>query len=551
MKPLKDCKYCAFISYAHADDEAWFNWVSDFRIELDRSLSALLRGLRLPPSHLSSENGPVGGLLSEKLRQAVEDSFAMIIVVHDNYAQSEWCLRELEYFKTLFGEQGLRERLYVLALSESAIVSVCGGTAWQQLLPGGEQVWMPFFYPADRNRPIDIYMGPGLVAPAFRDPFIRLRGDLAEKLKVTANAPAPIMARTVAAPAALSASALFAASAVPPAAGVLFGFVAPLCEPAARAALVALSAAGQPASMLLQDAVFNDFADFDSADQLVLAFDTAPLLMGSIALGGHLQVQHEAWLRRGRPADHVHWLDLSPERAATDPLPDPLPDPAPDPALDPSLAPLREPGTPAPRPGAAAYVASLGAQALDVQTLTQRLHALRSTQAPAAHAAAAPGVRIYIESNHHEPDLWQPLGDQLRAKWDAVCSELSADGAAPLRLRTRGLPLERIDQFPDLDDADGVILLWGRKTSDALVAQINKVENKLSPGRDAPPGIVAYLMPPQQATEPIPAWGWKVLRFDATDVENIDVLEAERDELKRFLRQVHERRRQRDLKVLP
>lgn len=528
MKPLKDCKYSAFISYAHADDVAWFDWVSHFRYELDRGLSALLRGLRLPPSHLSSENGPVGGLLSEKLRQAVEDSFAMIIVVHDSYAQSEWCLRELEYFKSLFGEQGLRERLYVLALSESAILGVSGGTAWQQLLPGGEQVWMPFFDPADRNRPIDIYMGPGLVAPAFREPFVRLRGDLAEKLKVMASAPAPVMARTVAAPAA---PAPFAAVAVPAAlaAGVLFGFVAPSCEPTARAALGTLNAAGQPASMLLQDAVFNDFADFDSADQLVLAFDRAPLLMASLAAGGHLQLQHEAWLRHGRPADHVHWLDLSPERAATDPMP--------------------APGGPVARPGAADYVASLNVQALDVPALTQRLHALRHTQAPAVFAAAAPGVRIYIESNHNEPDLWQPLGDQLREKWDAVCGALLSGGAAPLRLRTRGLPLEQIDQFADLDDADGVILLWGRKTSDALVAQINKVENKLSPGRDAPPGIVAYLMPPQQASEPIPAWGWKVLRFDVSDEENIDVLEAERDELSLFLRQVFERRQKRDLKA--
>ena len=535
MKPLKDCKYSAFISYAHADDVAWFDWVSHFRYELDRGLSALLRGLRLPPSHLSSENGPVGGLLSEKLRQAVEDSFAMIIVVHDSYAQSEWCLRELEYFKSLFGEQGLRARLYVVALSESAILGVSGGTAWQQLLPGGEQVWMPFFDPADRNRPIDIYMGPGLVAPAFREPFVRLRGDLAEKLKVTSSAPAPVVARTQAAPTASAQSAqsaAYAASAAP-AAAVLFGFVAPPCELAARAALLTLSAAGQAASMLLQDAVFNDFADFDSANQLVLAFDNTPLLMGSIAAGGHLQLQLEAWLRRGRPADRVHWLDLSPPRAATDPVPDPASDPA-----NPQL-----------RPGAAAYVASLGVQALDVQALTQRLHMLRTTQAPAAHAAAAPGVRIYIESNHNEPDLWQPLGDQLREKWDAICNQLSSGGATPLRLRTRGLPLEQIDQFPDLDDADGVILLWGQKTSDALVAQINKVENKLAPGRDAPPGIVAYLMPPQQSSDPIPAWGWKVLRFDATDAENIDVLEAERDELSRFLRQVFERRQLRDLKV--
>ncbi len=543
MKPLKDCKYSAFISYAHADDVAWFDWVSHFRYELDRGLSALLRGLRLPPSHLSSENGPVGGMLSEKLRQAVDDSFAMIIVVHDNYAQSEWCLRELEYFKNLFGEQGLRERLYVVALSESAMLGVSGGTAWQQLLPGGEQVWIPFFDPADRNRPIDIYMGPGLVAPAFREPFVRLRGDLADKLRVTASSTAPGAARTApaapvlpaataaGAPAGLTATAATATATATAAVrtasapGVLFGFVSPLCEPAARAALGTLSAAGQPASMLLQDAVFNDFADFDTADQLVLAFDGSPLLMAAIAPGGHLQLQQQAWLRRGRPADHVHWLDLSPEPAATDP----------------GL------GTgPATRSGGSAFVATLAVPVMDVRALVQHLHALRARQPSAAPAVLAPGVRIYIESNHNEPNLWEPLGDQLRVKWEALSRELSTDGVAPLRLRTRGLPLEQIDEFPNLDDADGVILLWGRKTSDALVAQINKVENKLAPGRDAPPGIVAYLMPPQQATEPIPAWGWKVLRFDATDAESIDVLEAERDELKRFLRQVHERRKRRD-----
>ena len=545
MKPLKDCKYSAFISYAHGDDVAWFDWVRHFRYELDRGLSALLRGLRLPPSHLSSENGPVGGVLSEKLRQAVDDSFAMIIVVHDNYAQSEWCLHELEYFKNLFGEQGLRERLYVVALSESAMLGVSGGTAWKQLLPGGDQVWIPFFDPADRNRPIDIYMGPGLVAPAFREPFVRLRGDLADKLRLTASSTAPGAARTETAvpvsatviaasvPTAVTAAAAAAArTAAAPA--VLFGFVTPLCEPAARAALGLLAAAGQRASMLLQDAVFNDFADFDSADHLVLAFDGSPLLMAAIAPGGHLQLQHQAWLRRGRPADHVHWLDLSPA---------PAPAPA---ATDPGPAVGAEPAT---RSGGSAFVATLAVPVVDVRALVQHLHALRATQPPAAPAVVAPGVRIYIESNHNEPNLWEPLGDQLRVKWEALSRELSTDGAAPLRLRTRGLPLEQIDDFPNLDDADGVILLWGRKTSDALVAQINKVENKLAPGRDAPPGIVAYLMPPQQATEPIPAWGWKVLRFDATDAESIDVLEAECDELKRFLRQVHERRKRRDAKA--
>ncbi len=117
--------------------------------------------------------------------------------------------------------------------------------------------------------------------------------------------------------------------------------------------------------------------------------------------------------------------------------------------------------------------------------------------------------------------------------------------------RRKGLPVDDIDRFPTLDDADGVVLLWGRKTSEALVAQINKVENKMPPGRDAAPGIVAYLMPPQQASEPVPAWGWQVLRFNASDEDSIDVVDDERDQLKRFLKKVFERRRQREAQGQP
>ena len=157
------------------------------------------------------------------------------------------------------------------------------------------------------------------------------------------------------------------------------------------------------------------------------------------------------------------------------------------------------------------------------------------------------GVRIYIESNRYERNLWEALGEQIRVKWDTVCQQLAPGRMPALQLRARGLPVDQIDSFPSLDDADGVVLLWGRKTSDALVAQINKVENKMSLGRDAAPGIVAYLMPPQQqATEPVPAWGWQVLRFNSPSEDSIDVMSEENDQLERFLKKVYLRRQQRD-----
>ncbi len=510
MPPLKDYEYSAFISYAHADDEAWYGWVSCFRQELERGLRALLRGLEVPRMHLSGDNGPVAGVLGEELQQRVAASFAMIIVVHENYAQSSWCLKELAYFKALFGDPGLRERLYIVALSESTIQRVSRSQAWQELLPGGEQLWLPFYDPADPGRPLDIYMSPGIVANAFRAPFERLRGDLAAKLRrlqvQDAHTPpfdplasAPVLPQPAQPP-------------VMPAAEVLIGLVVPAMTPSAAAAVARLTSLGVPARLLGSDAVLNDFADFDAAAHLVLVCDDAPLLMSAMAAGGHLQLQREAWLRKGRPVDRLHWLDLRGVVPATPPS------------------------------AGAAFATSLGAALLD----TPSLAALLQSKAAPAVPATLGSVRIYIESNRNERNLWESLGEQIRRRWDAIAREWVPGRVPPLALRPRGLPVDQIDSFPNLDDADGVVLLWGKKTSDALVAQINKVENKMASGRDAAPGIVAYLMPPQPASDPIPAWGWQVLRFDASNEEAIDVVMEERDELTRFLRKVLRRRQVRE-----
>jgi hypothetical protein len=511
---LKDCEFSAFISYAHADDEAWFGWVTQFRNELERGLAALLRGVKLPRAHLSGHNGPVAGVLSEELKERVAASFAMIIVVHDNYAQSDWCLRELEYFHALFGDEGIRERLYIVAMGESPMLAVSGGSTWQRLLPGGEQLWVPFFEEQDHNRPRDVYLAPGLVSPAFRVPFERLRSHLAGKLKQSAGGAglaqplAPVVLPTSPTPPAPRPPPADVADAPAPTERVLLGFVTPGASAAAADALRQLAARGVPARQLGPDAVFSEFADFDQADHLVLAFDDSPPMLATLAPGGHLQVQRDAWLKRQRPPGQVHWLSLQPGNA--------------------------------PRPELRALLADAAQPVVALAALLDRL-APRTVNAP----APAQAVRIYIESNRHERTLWEPLGEQIRQQWDAVCRRLAPDRVPPLDLRARGLPVDQIDAHPNLDDADGVVLLWGKKTSEALVAQINKVELKLAPGRDTAPGIVAYLMPPQASSEPVPAWGWQVLRFDARDEAAIDVIADERSELERFLEKVFRRHQHR------
>ena len=45
----------------------------------------------------------------------LEKSFALVIVVDENCASSDWCLQALRYFDEAFGNAGLDARLYIRA----------------------------------------------------------------------------------------------------------------------------------------------------------------------------------------------------------------------------------------------------------------------------------------------------------------------------------------------------------------------------------------------------------------------------------------------------
>jgi hypothetical protein len=510
MKSITECDYTAFISYAHADDDLCLGWITQFRNELDRGLSAKLRGVRLPPLHLSGDNGPVGGVLSDELIKRVDASFAMIIVVGDNYVQSTWCLKELAYFKRLFGDQGFRDRLYILALSQTAIFKITSSPDWQALMPTDEQVWMPFFDPIERDKCLKVYMSPNVVSNEFGTLFERLRNDFADKVKETVD--------TAAAPKNTPAVSTGVAANKPAngsAAALQMGFSAPSSTALVSAAVQAMAEQGLAVHPLTQDVVFSDFSDMAAAEHLVLPFDDSPLMMTGLAAGGHLQVQREAWLKKGKSANTLLWLDLR-ERL------------------------------PLPRDwqGGAAYVATLNVAPLQLPALIASLR----PKPVLAETGAVPsaGVRLYIESNGNERTLWEPMGAQIRRKWEVICDQMAPGRTPPLSLLPRGLPVDQLDHHRNLDDADGVVLLWGRKTPDTLLAQIDNVEKKMAFGHEPAPGIVAYLMPPQPSADPLPAWGWQVLRFNATDEERVDVLEGDGDELDHFLRKVFVRRLQRD-----
>ena len=261
-----------------------------------------------------------------------------------------------------------------------------------------------------------------------------------------------------------------------------------------------LALQGQPdcaVEILPSDALVNgDFSEFDRADDLVLPFNDAAC--------GHLDFQQRAWEAAGKSRDRIHWLDLrriKPEKPAT--------------------------------PTQLETLRKLVNQPVSFEQLLGVDNGL----------ADGNQAVIYIESNKRELDHFESLGKRLRPHWESI-----ATGSMPpqLAFRHRGLPIDKLTDLPTLAEADGFILLWGQKDPESLLAQISQVEKRVQTrvqaDPDLPPGIVAYLIPPHDGVGgAVPAYGWRVLRFDASSVDNIDVILDESERLKDFLRQVYKR----------
>lgn len=502
MKPLNACRYSAFVSYAHGDDQATDGWISQFsellRMRLQNRLGRI--GVKqLQDMHLSGRNGPVMGSLPDALLSNVADSYAMIIVVFNAYTKSDWCLQELEYFRKSFGTEGLQHRLYVMALSKSAMDDIAARADWARLtLPN--QLWIPFYRDENNDEPARLRLDHGGLSQRFDAQLIKLldafegavKQDLRQPPPRSAPVPPPGPAHRV----------------------LMFGVPAPQLAGASHAVATALRERGVAVEELGASSLDGDFDEFDRAATLVLPFGRGGehLKPFRFMSGGHLAAQRDAWLDKRGDDAALAWLDLR------------------DTAVD---AP--------PGKGHADLVACVEAVALAPAALLERF-APQAAPATAAVVDTPQGerVNIYIESNQHDIDLWQDLGERIKGKWDEVVRNAGSPPVPPLSLEALGLPLQKIDE-ERLDDADGVVLLWGQKPEVSLRAQIKKVEGKWP--RDPPPRIVAYLMPQQPDTGGrIEARLWSVLRFQDADSPRIDIYPPEAERLQRFLNQILERR---------
>jgi hypothetical protein len=185
-----DCKYLAYLSYANADDTALGGWVMRFRQEFERSLRPMVPEEAGRDLIVSANATLSGNLLDQVLRQQLESSFSMIVLVHDHHARSGFLQQELAYFTHVAAERGddPRRLIYLVALSRPAMAELRRHTKWQDLL-GDDAVWTTLFDDANPAQPIDAQ----LVNHA--KPYARLvdrfRKDLSRSLRRMAQAIEP------------------------------------------------------------------------------------------------------------------------------------------------------------------------------------------------------------------------------------------------------------------------------------------------------------------------------------------------------------------------
>lgn len=485
LKRFAECENSVFISYAHADDVLYNGWISQFAAELKTDLEAALAREAtgrddMPKVYQSKYTGPVSGDLEQQLRDGVNKSFAMVIVVGEKYATSDWCLKELDYFHEAYGGDGLDNRLSILVLREEPMRQVTTKPRWQQCFDGRSPVWRNFVDPNDLNGgPVPVLRDDGLsMTNAMFKLYEPVRDDLVKKIRADFSNPPPPKK--------------------------VWRWVLGACTDELKPSVERLAdqlAEHEPQTGVVpNEALLSSKslkALFDPAEALILPFNRGQPINDAVP-GGHVAVQLAAWRALGRSDERVMLLDLS------------------------DIAPA-EPAQPE-------HLQYLDGCKLDKLTADQVLDRLvpKPTGGDADDAAnvrrPSRRVRVFIESNRNEPDAWKELGKQIRERWDRLLKTRPVNTL--LSLRTDGFDIDAMDDFA-LDQADGVVLLWGQKDRKALLSQINKVEDIFV---EPQPAIVARLSPPQEPSpQRLPAMQWEVLRFCSRNLPPV-VLEPEIDD---------------------
>lgn len=493
-KPLpkySECEYSLFVSYAHRDDESENMWVSKLKHAIWMRLADLKRDIPKRQLHMSGDNGPSAGHLSDALKDRVKKSFGMLLVVGDGYVDSSWCEKELELFADIFGASGTTSRLYIVAMTQDALDKACTGPCWKQFV-ASDQLWVPMYQDTNPKKPIVAGNG-----EPYDERFFNQAAKIADRLieEIEKDWTA---SKTVA----ISKLPDFSDTKVKAPLRIAFS---PTTYPELDKYALALSnklATAQATCFQIPKNLIDQYDPDDvtsleelrtclkQADALIVPFwEVTPL--APMVKGGHLGILDQEWrtLQKSRKAI---WYKP--------PCAENLKSPA-DKHLD--------------------VIRNLSPLCVSEEAILSLVFGQQQGEE----------IRICIE-NHPTVKVYEPLIEKIEEIW----KQLSIGESAP-RIRCEPLDLDNLDDAPK--DVSGVLLIYpvGLKPQESLKKQMAEVEKAIPKQGAAYPGRVALVFRPENQLQ-FPERSWPNVKCKQTSEKWFDDIDLRPDgelELQAFL----------------
>ena len=501
-------RYDAFFSYALADAVYLSNWHYRFYQKLENMYPAsiqmkadkhpILKNLkdRQPKFFWDKQGLPANGDILESLKKALGQSEFLFVFIGQGYLNSTWCGKEMEIFVEKLKNQGKDEkqifsRLFIIVLNNAVEKKKSWGNDF--LDKAKEVAKWNTFVKDNELIPTSLDDGGCAVVNENFDKILRRLSDtlavrtaeiLSEPVKITGKPSPSSTHQTVS--------------------GVTIGLVSPRLENATAELEKNLQESGFTVERITSEDlnVSNKIQAYLSKSALFIQpFDFGEVQFSLAAEGGHLKLQ-ENIIQKSKPdLLKVYWQVPSELGGIEE--------------IDSENEDLKT-HTPYLIAIAKSQTALKGSVNEVVEYILEQVGTKRVSQ-----GAAVPTV--YIESTKIDEVTMYSLTKMLEKLWKEIY------GKASLECIPIPWSLLDNDKQDTLKDMHGIIMMYGNKTQDAVVAQIKKLNQKtlyctIKPGR-----AVAWAPPNQPRKDPI---GYPI-NFDCEMTEEADLKNA-----KNFLSEV-------------
>lgn len=496
----KDCEFSLFISYAFSDNQP-YEWVENIKSLINDHLNAKISSA-YKPVFLSGKNTFSSGDINEGLENKLKQSFAMLMVIGEGYANSKWCEEELKLFNQIFGKEGFKSRLFIVVKSKKALDDLKNGDSWKTFIDLKNLFYLEMWNKENPNEGIQPRVDKNYDAD-FEKYIWSISENLINKIKISESIKESTIIGSAQEKPIISGASLKIG--IAPVAAELESVVDDL-----KAKLIAESNQCTFVDKSLIDRYNPNHessrdllkAVLQELDVLVVPFqESTPF--AQLIPGGHLAILQQEWKAIGKSRDVV-WF-----KPALGNSPD-------DSVWDEHLK----------------FYRRLSPIYDSAETLIANLFSGAS--------AAEDGIRIRIQ-NHPEVKVFDLLRKQIREVWKEIKKEASQKDIIMPELDFKPLDIKHLNAGQN--DSFGYVVVKPVfvKSENSLKAQVNKIEKALARGPDFNGRVALVYREEDNVSEPEIDWlviQCKQIGGNAWNPDNIEFNETDRREIRQFLKTV-------------